>query len=138
MLVIFAGRETQRVEKIRFREVNMAAPPVPNYIKWSDVPITFDKSDHPPHIPHPGRHALIVDPLVETEKGNFRLRNVLMDGGSGINILYASTLKSMNISMSKLSKSYLEFHGIIPGKKAQSMGLIALNVVFGSPDNFRK
>jgi hypothetical protein len=138
VLVIFAGRETQRVEKIRFREVNTAAPAVPNYMKWSDVPITFDKSDHPPHIPHPGRHALIVDPLVETEKGNFRLRNVLMDGGSGINILYASTLKNMNIPMSKLSKSYLEFHGIIPGKKAHSMGMIALNVVFGSPNNFRK
>src|ERR1043165_839633 len=117
VLVIFAGRETKRVEKLRFREVNIAAPAVPSYMKWVDVPITFDKSDHPPHIPHPGRHALIVDPLVETEKGNFRLRNVLMDGGSGINILYASTLKSMNIPMSKLNKSYLEFHDTIPGKR---------------------
>jgi hypothetical protein len=107
-------------------------------MKWADVPITFDQSDHPPHIPHPGRHALIVDPLVETGNGNFRLRNVLMDGGSGINILYANTLRGMNIPMSKLSKSYLEFHGIIPGKKAHSLGMIALNVVFGSPENFRK
>src|SRR3954466_2876956 len=61
-----------------------------------------------------------------------------MDGGSGINILYASTLKSMNIPMSKLRKSYLEFHGIIPGKKAYSLGLISLNVAFGTPSNFRK
>src|ERR1041384_3398206 len=107
-------------------------------MKWADFSITFDQSDHPPHIPHPGRHALIVDPLVETGNGNFRLRNVLMDGGSGINILYASTLKGMNIPMSKLSKSYLEFHGIILGKKAHSLGMIALNVVFGTPNNFRK
>src|SRR3954465_3232059 len=98
-------------------------------MKWADIPITFDQSDHPPHIPHPGRHALIVDPLVETGNGNFRIRNVLMDGGSGINILYASTLKSMNIPMSKLRKIYLEFHGIIPGKKAYSLGMISLNVV---------
>src|ERR1041384_7194149 len=138
VLVIFAGREMKTVEKLRFREFNLAAPAVPSYMKWADVPITFDKSDHPPHIPHPGRHALIVDPLVETGNGNFRLRNVLMDEGSGINILYASTLKSMNIPMSKLSKSYLEFHGIIPGKKAHSLGMIALNVVFGTPSNFRK
>ena len=61
-----------------------------------------------------------------------------MDGGSGINILYASTLKGMNIPMSKLNKSYLEFHGIMPGKKAHSLGMITLNVVFGTPSNFRK
>src|SRR3954466_970240 len=107
-------------------------------MKWADVPITFDQSDHPPHIPHPGRHALIVDPLVETGNGKFRIRNVLMDGVSGINILYASTLKSMNIPMSKLRKSYLEFHGIIPGKKVYSLGMITLNVVFGTPSNFQK
>src|SRR3954471_21249193 len=61
-----------------------------------------------------------------------------MDGGSGINILYASTLKSMNITMSRLRKSYLEFHGIIPGKKAYSLRMISLNVVFDTPSNFRK
>ena len=138
MLVIFVGRESKRVEKIRFREVNSAAPSTPSYMKWDDTPITLDQLDNPPHITHPGRHALIVDPLVETGNGNYRLRNVLMDGGSGINILYASTLKSMNIPMSKLHKSYLEFHGIIPGKKAHSLGMITLNVVFGTPSNFRK
>ena len=138
VLVIFAGRETKRGEELRVREVNSAAPLVPSYMKWADTPITFDQSDHPPHIPHPGRHTLIVDPLVETRNGNFRLRNVLMDGGSGINILYASTMKGMNIPMSKLNKSYLEFHGIIPGKKAHSLGMITLNVVFGTPSNFRK
>src|SRR4051812_29875643 len=107
-------------------------------MKWADVPITFDQSDHPPNIPQPGRNALIVDPLVETGNSNFRIRNVLMDGGSRINILYASTLKSMNIPMSRLRKSYVEFHGIIPGKKAYSLGMISLNVVFGTPSNFRK
>src|ERR1041385_3523730 len=107
-------------------------------MKWADTPITFDQSDDPPHIPHLGRHALIVDPFVETGNGNFRIRNVLMDGGGGINILYASTLKSMSIPMSKFRKSYLEFHGIIPGKKAYSLGMISLNVVFGTPSNFRK
>ena len=61
-----------------------------------------------------------------------------MDGGSGINILYASTLKSMNVPMSKLRTSHLEFHGIIPGKKAHSLGMITFSVVFGTPNNFRK
>ena len=44
----------------------------------------------------------------------------------------------MNILVSKLHKSYLEFHGIIPGKKAHSLGMITLNVVFGTPSNFLK
>ena len=61
-----------------------------------------------------------------------------MDGGSGINILYASTMRSMNTPMSRLQTSHLEFHGIIPEKKAHSMGMITLNVVFGTPSNFRK
>ena len=61
-----------------------------------------------------------------------------MDGSSGINILYASTMKSMNIPMTKLHTSHMESHGIIPGNKAHSMGIITLTVVFGTPSNFRK
>ena len=61
-----------------------------------------------------------------------------MDGGSGLNILYAKTLKGMGIPMSKLSESNMSFHGVIPGKKAQSLGQIALDVVFGDSKNYRK
>ena len=43
----------------------------------------------------------MVDPVV----GGTRLTKVLMDGGSGLNILYAKTLKGMGIPMSKLSES---------------------------------
>jgi len=61
-----------------------------------------------------------------------------MDGGSGLNILYADTLKGMGIPMSRLSESNMQFHGVIPGKKAKSLGQIALDVVFGTYKNFRK
>ena len=61
-----------------------------------------------------------------------------MDGGSGLNIMYAETLKGMGIPMSKLSESNMSFHGIIHGKKAQSLGQIALDVVFGDSKNYRK
>ena len=71
VLVVFAGRESKRVEKIWSREVNSTAPAIPSYMKWADILITFDQSDHPPHIPHPRRHALVVDPLVETGNENF-------------------------------------------------------------------
>ena len=78
--------------------------------------------------------ALVVDPVVE----GTRLSKVLMDGGSGLNILYAETLKGMSIPMSKLSESNMSFHSVIPGKKAQSLGQITLDVVFGDSKNYRK
>ncbi|KAI4972761.1 hypothetical protein ZWY2020_003686 [Hordeum vulgare] len=112
----------------------MAAPSAPTYLKWSQITITFDQSDHPTHVPTPGRQALVVDPVVE----GVPLRKVLIDGGSGLNIMYADTLKGMGIPMSKLSESNMHFHRVIPGKKAKSFGQIALEVIFGSYKNFRK
>ena len=76
----------------------------------------------------------MVDPVVE----GTRLTKVLMDGGSGLNILYAETLKGMGIPMSRLSTSNMSFHGVIPEKKAESLGQIALDVVFGDSKNYRK
>ncbi|KAM3368358.1 hypothetical protein ACQJBY_016725 [Aegilops geniculata] len=112
----------------------MVAPTTPSYLKWSQTAITFDESDHPTHIATPGRQALVVDPVVE----GTRLTKVLMDGGSGLNILYAKTLKGMGILMSRLSESNMSFHGVIPGNKAESLGQIALDVVFGDYKNYRK
>ena len=74
----------------------------------------------------------MVDPVVV----GTRLTKVLMDGGSGLNILYAETLKGMGILMSRLSTSNMSFHGVIPGKKAESLGQIALDVVFGDSKHF--
>ena len=45
-----------------------------------------------------GRYLLIVDPIVRKK----RLTKVLMDGGSGLNILYIDTLDAMRIPWSEL------------------------------------
>ena len=132
--MIFADVESKSRLKVINREVNMVAPATPSYLKWSQTAITFDQSDHPARIATPGRQALVVDPVVE----GTRLTKVLMDGGSGLNILYAETLKGMGILMSRLSESNMSFHGVIPGKKAESLGQIALDVVFGDSKNYRK
>nr|XP_020193331.1 uncharacterized protein LOC109779134 [Aegilops tauschii subsp. strangulata] len=58
-----------------------------------------------------------------------------MDGGSGLNILYAETLRGMGIQMSKLSESNMR---VIPGKKADSLVQITLDVVFGDSKNYCK
>jgi hypothetical protein len=110
-LMIFADVERKSQLKVINREVNMAVPATPTYLKWSQTPITFDQSDHPVHVATPGQQALVVDPVV----GGTRLCKVLMDGGSGLNILYAETLKGMGSPMSRLSESNMQVHGVIPG-----------------------
>ena len=75
--------------------------------------ITFDQGDHPNHAPHLGCYPLVVRPIVGTKC----LSMVLMDGGSGLNILYASTLDRMKIPRSSLRPSKVPFYGIILGRK---------------------
>jgi hypothetical protein len=61
-----------------------------------------------------------------------------MDGGSGLNILYASTLDRMGISRSSLRPSKVPFYEIVLRKEVVPLGRIRLNVTFGQLDNFRK
>ncbi|XP_020167638.1 uncharacterized protein [Aegilops tauschii subsp. strangulata] len=51
-----------------------------------------------------------------------------MDGGSGLNIIYTNTLEAMDIPMSRLSKSSMQFHRVITGKKDKSLGQITLDM----------
>ncbi|KAI5015321.1 hypothetical protein ZWY2020_056711 [Hordeum vulgare] len=100
-LMIFADVERKSRLKLVNREVNMATPTNPTFLKWSQTAITFEQSDYPAHVPTPGRQALVVDPVVE----GVRLRKVLMDGGSGLNIMYADTLKGMGIRFPNLARA---------------------------------
>jgi hypothetical protein len=46
------------------------------------------------------------------------LTKVLMDGGSGLNIMYTETLDAMGISQTQLRLSRAPFHSIVLGKRA--------------------
>src|SRR3954466_7219714 len=97
------------------REVNLAETTMeitPEYLDWSSQSITFSRADHPPAVPRPGHAALVV----EAQIGEFNMRKVFMDEGSGLNLLCASTLRAMSIETSALSTSDTAFHGIIPTK----------------------
>src|SRR5438128_11314201 len=125
--------ESKRKLKLIAREINAITPATPKYLKWSEVPITFGRADHPDRVPHPGRCALVPDPIVRTVK----LNRVLIDGGNGLNILFAKTLDDMKIPRSELKQSRVPFHGVIPGTSATPLGMIKLPVTFGSRENFR-
>ena len=111
----------------------MAEPATPPFLRWSEAAITFDRTDHPDSIPHPGRYLLVVDPIV----GPKRLTKVLMDGCNGLNIMYAKTLDEMGVDRTCLRPTQAPFHGIMPGKQAMPLGQIDLPVTFRDPSNYR-
>jgi len=107
---------------------------VPQYLNWSNTPITFNRDDHPEKVVSVGVYPLVVDPIIV----NTRLSKLLMDGGSSPNIIYLETLDLLSINRAQLQPSTGGFHGVVPGKKALSVGQIDLPVCFGMVANFRK
>ena len=67
---------------------------------WSDRAITFNASDEPKFRTARAPAALVLSPIVD----GFRLTKVLMDGGSGLNLIYEETLQKMEIAGTALSK----------------------------------
>ena len=100
---------------------------VPSFLHLLESLITFDQRDHPSHIARPGHYPLIIDPIIHKKC----LTKVLMDGGSGFNILYVDTLDAMRIPRSELRLVSSPFHGMILGTQVHPLGQIDLPVMFG-------
>ncbi|XP_066320657.1 uncharacterized protein [Miscanthus floridulus] len=66
-----------------------------------------------------------------------RLTKILMDGGSGLNIMYAKTLDEIGIDRTRVRPIKAPFHGIMPGKQAMPLGQIDLAITFRDPSNYR-
>ena len=113
---------------MRYREACAAETAVPSFLSWSESPITFNQRDHPSHVVRPRRYLLVIDPIVCKK----RLTRVLMDGGSGLNILYVDTLDAMRIPRSELRLAGSPFHEVILGAQACLLGQIDLLVTFGN------
>jgi hypothetical protein len=77
----------------------------------------------------PGKFSLVLDPVVAKVK----LTKVLIDGGSGLNLIFVST--SPFYGMLVPSKS--PFYGIVPGNAAHPLGMVVLPVTFGMRENYR-
>jgi hypothetical protein len=68
-----------------------------------------------------------------------RLNKVLIDDGSGLNVLFTKTLKKMKLDITHmLTKSTSPFYDIVPSNAAIPLGSVVLPVTFGeSRDNYR-
>jgi hypothetical protein len=82
----------------------------------------------------PRKFPLVLDPVVAEVK----LTKVLIDGGSGLNLIFASTLRKMGLDFKDmLVPSKSPFYGIVPGKAAHPLGTVVLPVTFGTRENYR-
>jgi hypothetical protein len=67
MNYIYGGPDSymsRRKQKLTAREVMAVSPTTPEYLKWYEVPITFDQSDHLNFIPKLGWYPLIVSHII--------------------------------------------------------------------------
>jgi hypothetical protein len=116
-------------EKSITRQVNLAVTSplaTTEYLHWSEQPIEFSRDDHPRTIPWPGNAPLVR----KAQIGTYDVDGVFMDAGSGINLIYAKTLRAMHISLEFLKPTDCSFHKIVPGSANYLLGRIALNVCF--------
>jgi hypothetical protein len=82
----------------------------------------------------PGKFPLVLDPVVVEVK----LTRVLIDGGSSLNLIFASTLRKMGLDLTDMvipSKS--SFYGIVLGNAVHPLGTAVLPVTFGMRKNYR-
>jgi hypothetical protein len=118
------------------RQVNLAIsspPATTEYLWWSDQPIRFSRADHPRKVLRPGHSPMVL----KAQIGGYDIGRVFMDAGSGINLIYARTLKAMCISLTSLKPTDYSFHRIVPGAANYPLGKIELDVYFGSSSNYR-
>jgi len=100
---------------------------------WNDTSITFNADDEPRSCSVRAPAALVLNPIVD----GFHLTKVLMEVGSGLNLIYKETLNKMQMDMSRIEQSNTSFRGIIPSREERCSGKIKLDVVFGTPENYR-
>jgi hypothetical protein len=104
------------------------------YLRWFDQPIRFSRADHPRKVPRPGHVPMVLKAKI----GGCDIGRVFMDAGSGINLIYARTLKAMNISLENLKPTDCSFHSIVPGSANYPLEKIALDVCFGDSGNYHR
>ena len=100
------------------------ASETPEFMHWSEKPISWSRADHPEVMPNPGSYDLVLDATFATNNRATRFSRVLIDGGSSINILYKDTMEKLGIKRRHLHPSRTIFHGIVPGRSCSPIGKI--------------
>jgi hypothetical protein len=76
--------------------------------------------------------------VLKAQIGGYDIGRVFMDAGSGINLIYARTLRATSISLESLKPTDCSFLGIAPGSANYPLGKIELDVCFGDSGNYHR
>jgi hypothetical protein len=134
--VIFGGhgaQENRRKQKLNDRQVLAATTSAPAPYRWSEHAKTFSRADQWLNFDHPGTYPLLVDPVIQES----RVKKVLVDGGSSINVTFTRTLLALGVALKDLTELDTPFFGIVPTQGEYPLGHIYMLVTFGTPENYR-
>jgi hypothetical protein len=111
--------------------VATTGPPAP--YRWPEHPITFTRADQWLNFDHPGKYPLLVDPVIRES----RVKKVLVDGRSSINVTFPRTLQGLGVHLKELHESDTPFFGIVLTEGEYPLGHIYMPVTFRTPENYR-
>jgi hypothetical protein len=134
--VIFGGhgsQESKRQQKLNDRLILVATTSPPAPYRWSEHPITFIRADQWLNFDHPGKYPLLVDLVIRES----RVKKVLVDGGSSINVTFPRTLQGLGVALKKLHELDTHFFGIVPTEGEYPLGHIYMPVTFETLENYR-
>jgi hypothetical protein len=134
--VIFGGhgsQESKRQQKLNDHQIQVAATGPPAPYRWSKHLITFTWADQWLNLDHPGKYPLLVDPVIRES----RIKKVLVDGGSSINVTFPWKLQGLGVPLKELHESDTPFFGIVLTEGEYPLGHIYMPVTFGTPENCR-
>jgi hypothetical protein len=133
--VIFGGhgsQESKRQQKLNDRQILVATTSALTPYRWSEHPITFTEADQWLNFDHPGKYPLLVDPVIRES----RVKKILVDGGSSINVTFPRTLLGLGVALKELHELDTPFFGIMPTEGEYPLGHIYMPVTFGTSENY--
>ena len=100
--MIYGGDSSfnKRNQKLVWREILKMEPVVQKPLRHSETPITFSREDQWTSFSEPGKFPLVLDPVIA---GSI-LTRVLIDRGSGLNLIFMSTITKMGLDISDILK----------------------------------
>ena len=94
-------------------------PSTPKYHNWSKYPIQISRKDQWTSVTNTVHYPLVLGPTI----AGMTVPKVLIDGGAGLNIIFADTLKKIGLDFtSLLTPTDVTFYEIVPGKAAMPLG----------------
>ena len=72
---------------------------------------------------------MVLDPIID----GLHFTQVLMDGGSDLNLLYQDTIRKMGLDPAIIRHGNTSFKGVTPGPDTHCMGSLSLGVMFAPP-----